>query len=448
MSFALNHGVWHAEALALDHLARRFGTPLLVYSQAALQQALGNWQSALRGTGPSGRLRQTRIHYAMKANSNLALVQWFVQQGCGLDIVSGGELERALLAGCPPERIIFSGVGKSRAEMRRALQVGIGCFNVESQAELAALNAVALTLGLRAPISLRINPDIDACTHPYIATGLHGNKFGIAHTEALASYLAVAALPGLRIVGIDCHIGSQITTVEPYQAALERLLDLVVALQAQGVVLAHINVGGGLGICYDQEAPPSAPQLWQTLWPILDARGFGDRCIYAEPGRSLVGNAAVCVGEVLYVKEGRMKNFCIVDMAMNDMPRPAMYEAYHRIEPVRASAGRTPLVCDVVGPVCESGDWLGRDRLLAVQAGDIVAMFGAGAYCMSMASHYNTRMRAAEVLVAGDQVSILRQRETLQQVLLPELHGTRFQSSQSAPPPAGLGNGQQQQANA
>jgi len=290
--------------------------------------------------------------------------------------------------------------------------VGIGCFNVESVAELDVLDEVARGMGLRAPVSLRVNPNVDAKTHPYISTGLKGNKFGIAHEAAVATYRHAAACAGLRVVGIDCHIGSQITQVEPYLDAMDRVLDLVEAVEAAGVHIGHIDFGGGLGIDYNGDQPPAADALWAQLLAKLDARGFGDRAIYIEPGRSLVGNAGVCLTEVLYLKPGDQKNFLIVDAAMNDLPRPAMYQAYHRIEPVKPREGEAPTTWDVVGPVCESGDWLGHDRALAVQPGDLLAVLSAGAYCMSMSSNYNTRGRAAEVLVDGERATVIRQRET------------------------------------
>lgn len=399
------HGELHLEDLSLGALARAHGTPLFVYSKAAMLQALGAYQRGLAG-------RPHLICYAMKANSSLAILQTLVRAGCGLDIVSGGELERALAAACPPERIIFSGVGKTRAEMRHALEVGIGCFNVESRAELAVLDEVARAAGRRARVSIRVNPDVDAQTHPYISTGLKDNKFGIAHDEVIDTYRQASACAGLEVVGIDCHIGSQITQAGPYLDALERVLDLVEAIERTGLRLKHIDFGGGLGIDYRGDTPPAADELWAKLLQRLDARGFGDRQIMIEPGRSIVGNAGVCLTEVLYQKPGEHKSFLIVDAAMNDLPRPAMYQAYHRIEPVRPRTDTAPLTWDVVGPVCESGDWLGRDRELAVQPGDVLAVLSAGAYCMSMASNYNTRGRAAEVLVDGSRATVIRQRET------------------------------------
>ena len=396
------------EDCRLADLARRFGTPLYVYARASMLAALAAYQRALVG-------RDHLVCYALKANSSLAVIQTFAHAGCGFDIVSGGELERVLAAGVPASKIVFSGVGKTRAEMRRALEVGVLCFNVESEAELGVLSQVAAGSGHTARVSLRINPDVDAGTHPYISTGLKGNKFGIAHERALACYLQAAALPGLDVVGIDCHIGSQITDTGPYLDALDRLLDLIEAIEARGIAIHHLDLGGGLGITYTDEAPPSAEVLVRSLLERVDARGHGRRKIMFEPGRSLVGNAGVLVSEVLYLKPGEQKNFCIVDAAMNDLMRPAMYQAWMGI--VACEKRHEPeVVCDVVGPICESGDWLGRDRSLAVRAGDFVAVLSAGAYSMSMASNYNTRGRAAEVMVSGDRVWLIREREQVSEL--------------------------------
>ena len=392
------------EDVRLQDLAQQHGSPLFVYSKAAMLASLGAYQRGFAG-------RKAQICYAMKANSSLAVLQVFARAGCGFDIVSGGELARVLTAGGDPARVIFSGVGKTRPEMRQALDAGIGCFNVESEAELDVLNEVALGAGKRAPVSIRVNPNVDPKTHPYISTGLKGNKFGIAHERTLATYQRAAALPGLKVVGIDCHIGSQITQESPYLDAMERVLDLVAAIEAAGIPLHHIDFGGGLGIDYHGEIPPAADALWTKLLAKLDARGYGDRQLMIEPGRSLVGNAGVCLTEVLYLKPGEQKNFCIVDAAMNDLPRPAMYEAYHQIVPLSPRSGAST-TWDVVGPVCESGDWLGRDRALNVQPGDRLAVLSAGAYCMSMASNYNTRGRAAEILVDGSKAQLIRRRET------------------------------------
>jgi diaminopimelate decarboxylase len=392
---------------ALDALATAHGTPLFVYSKASMLAALAGYQRGFSG-------RQVQICYAMKANPSLGVLQVFAQAGCGFDIVSAGELARALAAGAAPEKIIFSGVGKTQAEMRRALEVGIGCFNVESEAEIDVLNEVALSMGKRAPISIRVNPNVDPKTHPYISTGLKGNKFGIAHDRTLATYQRAHALSGLEIVGIDCHIGSQITDEAPYLETVDRMLELVESIEAAGIPIQHLDFGGGLGINYNGDTPPAAETLWQKMLQRLDARGFGQRKLMIEPGRSLVGNAGVCITEVLYLKPGEQKNFCIVDAAMNDLPRPAMYQAFHTIVPtVLRQSDQTELVYDIVGPVCESGDWIGRDRSLGVQAGQRLAVLSAGAYCMSMASNYNARPRAAELLIDGDQCHVIRRRETM-----------------------------------
>ena len=404
--FAYDNDVLCVDGLLLPELTQQYGTPLFVYSQNAMLAALAAYQRGLQG-------RDALICYAMKANSSLAVMQLFARADCGFDTVSAGEIQRALLVGAKPETIIFSGVGKTRAEMRFALETGIGCFNVESLPELDTLNAVALEMGRRAPISIRVNPDVDAKTHPYISTGLTGNKFGIAHTDVLAAYQYAARLPGLQVIGIDCHIGSPVTEAAPYLEAVERLLDLVQQVEAAGIPLHHIDLGGGLGIAYKDETPPAIDQLLQRMLERLDARGMGQRKIMLEPGRSLVGNAGVCVSEVLYIKPGAEKNFCIIDAAMNDLPRPAMYQAWHAIVPVQTTAQATPAVYDVVGPICESGDWIGRNRTLAVQSGDWLAVMSAGAYCMSMSSNYNSRGRAAEVLVANGTAHLIAERETL-----------------------------------
>lgn len=408
---AYQDGQLFVEKRKVATLAAEFGTPLFIYSKAWMLDALAAYQRGFAG-------RNAQICYAMKANSTLGVIQVFVQAGCGFDIVSGGDLERVLAAGGQANKIIFSGVGKTRAEMRRALQVGIGCFNVESEAELEVLNQVALEAGLLAPVSIRVNPNVDPQTHPYISTGLKGSKFGVAHERTVAAYQRAAALPGLNIVGIDCHIGSQIVDESPYLDAVDRMLDLVTNIEAAGIPIQHLDFGGGLGINYNGEIPPAADALWAKLLAKLDARGFGQRQLMIEPGRSLVGNAGICVSEVLYLKPGEQKNFCIIDAAMNDLPRPAMYQAHHAIINIANNRISTPeiarneLTYDVVGPVCESGDWIGRDRVLSVQQGDLLAVLSAGAYCMSMASNYNTRGRAAEVLVDGDQAHLIRARES------------------------------------
>jgi diaminopimelate decarboxylase len=403
---AYQNGQLYVEGVPVAELAREHATPLFVYSKASMLAALAAYQKGFAG-------RKAQICYAMKANSSLSILKLFAQAGCGFDIVSGGELERVLAAGGSPSKIIFSGVGKTRTEMRRALDLGIQCFNVESEEELDVLSQVAASIGGKAPVSIRVNPNVDAKTHPYISTGLKGNKFGIAHERAVAVYKHAASLPGLKVVGIDCHIGSQITTTAPYLDAMDRILDLVTAIEAAGVPIEHIDFGGGLGINYEGTPPPAADDLWTQLLAKLDARGFGQRHLMIEPGRSLVGNAGVCITEVLYLKPSEQKNFCIVDAAMNDLPRPAMYQAFHGIVPVQPRQGST-VTYEVVGPVCESGDWIGHDRDLNVQSGDFLAVLSAGAYCMSMASNYNTRGRAAEILVDGTQALLMRERETVQ----------------------------------
>jgi diaminopimelate decarboxylase len=392
------------EDCRLSDLAARFGTPLYVYSRTSMLEALAGYQRALAG-------RDHLVCYAMKANSNLAVLQTFADAGCGFDIVSGGELERVIAAGGDPAKVVFSGVGKTPTEMRRALEVGVMCFNVESEAELDVLSGVASRVGKTARVSLRVNPDVDAKTHPYISTGLKDNKFGIAHDRAVAAYARAAALPGLKVVGIDCHIGSQITETGPYLDALDRLLELIESVESRGLLIAHLDLGGGLGITYADEAPPAAETLVRALLDRIDARGHGHRKILFEPGRSLVGNAGVMLTEVLYMKPGEAKNFCVVDAAMNDLMRPAMYGAFMGMVAC-TQRDEAASVVDVVGPVCESGDWLGRDRSLAVHAGDIVAVLSAGAYGMSMASNYNTRPRAAEVMVSQSQAQLVRRRES------------------------------------
>ena len=408
--FAYRDNALFAEDVRVSEMARAHGTPLFIYSKAAMLSALASYQRGFAG-------RHAQICYAMKANSSLAVLQVFARAGCGFDIVSGGELERVQAAGGDVKKVIFSGVGKTRAEMRQALAAGIGCFNVESEAELDVLSQEAAAMKLRAPVSIRVNPNVDPKTHPYISTGLKGNKFGVAHEDALRIYQHAASLEGLQVVGIDCHIGSQITEVTPYLDAMDRVLDLVGVIEATGIALEHIDFGGGLGINYNDDTPPEADALWRQLLAKLDARGYGDKKLMIEPGRSLVGNAGICITEVLYLKPGEQKNFCIIDAAMNDLPRPAMYQAFHAIVPVdlhavQAESTAAAVTYDVVGPVCESGDWIGRDRILNVAAGDYLAVMSAGAYCMSMASNYNTRGRAAELLVEGDNARVIRARES------------------------------------
>jgi diaminopimelate decarboxylase len=411
-AFAHVDGVLHAEGVSAVSLAERFGTPLYVYSRAALTAAWQAYAGACAG-------RRASVHVAVKANSNLAVLNVFARMDAGFDIVSGGELARVLAAGGKAENTVFSGVGKTASEMREALAAGVKCFNVESIPELDRLNEVAGAVGKRAPVSLRVNPNVDAKTHPYISTGLKANKFGVAFDDARATYLAAAAMKHLEVVGIDCHIGSQITEVAPYLDAIDRLLELVEQIEADGLKIRHIDVGGGLGITYDNETPPDIGVFVRTVLDRIEARGHGHREVYFEPGRSLVGNAGVLLTQVEFLKPGVEKNFVIVDAAMNDLARPAMYEAYHAIEPV-VVRNAPKHVYDVVGPVCESGDWLGRERELAVEPGDLLAIRSAGAYGFVMSSNYNTRPRAAEVMVNGDQVHVVRAREDVGQLFAGE----------------------------
>jgi diaminopimelate decarboxylase len=404
--------LWLEDARLAD-LAALHGTPLYVYSRSAMRAALAPYQRALAG-------RRHLVCYAMKANSTLAVLQTFAAAGCGFDIVSAGELQRVLAVGAAPSQVVFSGVGKRRDELTFALETGVRCFNVESESELLLLSEIAAGSGRRAPVSLRVNPDVDAKTHPYISTGLRGNKFGVAHERAVAVYKKAAQLPGIDVVGIDCHIGSQVTDSAPYLAALERLLDLVEAVEREGIRLSHIDLGGGLGITYTDEAPPPADELIGAMLAHIDARGHGHREILIEPGRSLVGNAGVLLARVLVLKRGGERNFCIVDAAMNDLVRPAMYDAWMGIAPCTLR-DREPEVWDVVGPICESGDWLGRDRSLAVAEGDLLAVTSAGAYAMAMASNYNSRPRSAEVMVDGAAAHLIRRRETPEALYADEL---------------------------
>ena len=406
--FTYRAGKLHAESVALEDIANRFGTPCFVYSRAALQTALAEFQQACSRHGRP----DTLICYAVKANSNLAILNLFARAGSGFDIVSGGELERVLAAGGDAGKIVFSGVGKTAEEMRRALEAGILCFNAESESELLRLNAVAGAAGRKARVSLRVNPDVDPKTHPYISTGLKENKFGIEFGAAAAIYRKVAGLPHLTVVGIDCHIGSQLTETAPFIAALDKVLQLVDELAAAGIVLEHIDLGGGLGIRYQDETPPAVADYLAPLFARLAGR---KQTVMFEPGRHLVGNAGLLLTRVEYLKHGSDKNFAIVDAAMNDLMRPALYQAWHDIVPTtqREGAGRT---YDIVGPVCETGDWLGRERRLQLAEGDLLAVMSAGAYGMSMSSNYNSRGRAAEVMVDGAQAHLIRAREKTQEL--------------------------------
>ena len=400
-------GTLFAEGVSLRAIAERFGTPTYVYSRSAIAGAFAEFASAAAG-------RKALICYALKANSNLAVIELLARAGAGFDIVSEGELQRVLAAGGDAGRVVFSGVGKSEGEIRAALRAGVRCFNVESRSELQRLSDIASALGRRAPISLRVNPDVDAGTHPYISTGLRENKFGIAHDEAVDVYRFAAGLPGIEIAGIDCHIGSQITEIAPFLAALERLLELIRTLRDAGIRLSHLDLGGGLGISYDAEQPPERRAMLAAIFARIDEDPLARELeILFEFGRSIVGNAGLLLTRVEYLKHNGAKRFAIIDAAMNDLMRPALYDAFHRIVPV-TPRNAPDVVYDVVGPVCESGDWIGRDRALAIAEGDLLAVLSAGAYGMAMSSNYNTRPRAAEVLVDGTEPIEIRTRETIE----------------------------------
>lgn len=393
----------HFDQVSLAQLAKTYGTPLYVYSQTALTQAFNAYQQAFSKNQPL-------ICYAVKANGNLSVLKHFASLGSGFDIVSGGELARVLAAGGDASKVIFSGVGKSVTEIQDALSAGVLCFNVESLPELDRINAVAAQMGVKAPISLRINPDVDAQTHPYISTGLKENKFGIAFVDALQAYRHAASLDNLQIVGIDCHIGSQLIDLSPLTEALERLLVLVDQLEAEGIVLKHIDIGGGVGIVYKDEAQPDLQAYADSVARLLEGR---PQHLVMEPGRSLVGNAGVLLTTVEFVKQGETKNFVIVDAAMNDLMRPALYQAYHEVVAIEPRDDVATVLADVVGPICETGDFLAQNRQLAVVEGDVLAIQSAGAYASSMASNYNSRGKAAEVLVHEGQATLVRRRETV-----------------------------------
>ena len=408
--FTYQDGVLHAERVPLSRIATEHGTPTYVYSKAQLLENFAGYARPCAG-------RDALVCYAMKANSNLAILDLLARQGAGFDIVSGGELLRVIAAGGDPGKVIFSGVGKTAAEIALALEKGILCFNVESIPELHRINEVAGRMGKRAPISLRVNPNVDPKTHPYIATGLKASKFGVAFSDALDTYRTAAELPHLDVVGIDCHIGSQLLDDAPLLEALDKLIELIDALAAEGIHLHHVDVGGGLGIDYGtgEDSPVPISHYVERVFARVDAwraEKHGGRPIKVifEPGRSIVGNTGVLLMSVEFLKPGEEKNFCVVDAAMNDMARPTLYQAWMDVKPV-VQRDSSAVTYDLVGPVCESGDWLARDRALAVEPGDVLAMMAAGAYGFTMASNYNTRGRAAEVLVDGDQVHMIRKRE-------------------------------------
>lgn len=403
--FPLNNGEVHAEHVPLAKIAEQFSTPCYVYSRQALETSFRQFSAGLSKT-------DHLVCFAVKANPSLAILNLFARLGAGFDIVSGGELARVLAAGGDPAKVVFSGVGKTATEMRAALEAGIFCFNVESAEELERLNEVAAEMGRTAPVSLRVNPNVDAKTHPYISTGLKNNKFGVAYEDALRLYQHAATLSNIRIHGVDCHIGSQLTELSPFLDAFDRVLALVDQIEALGIAIQHIDIGGGIGICYADETPPDFAEYAAAILQKL-----GDRKVKLvfEPGRALVGNAGALLTTVEYLKHTEAKNFAIVDAAMNDLMRPALYDAYHEIVAVKPRETQVTTY-EVVGPVCESGDFLGHDRTLALQQGDLLAILSAGAYGMSMSSNYNTRPRAAEVMVDGDKVHLIRERETISQL--------------------------------
>lgn len=402
-TFHFKDNTLHAENVALNQITEAIGTPCYVYSKAALTQAFERFSAGFKDANHL-------VCFAVKSNPSLAILNLFAKLGAGFDIVSGGELARVIAAGGDPSKVVFSGVGKTADEMRAALEAGIFCFNVESASELVRLNDIAGYMGKIAPVSLRVNPNVDAKTHPYISTGLKNNKFGVAYEDALDIYLQAAAMPNIAIHGVDCHIGSQITELSPFLDAFDRVLALVEALEKNAIHIQHIDLGGGIGICYSDETPPEFTEYAKAMLAKLGKR---DIKLVFEPGRALVGNAGVLLTKVEYLKHTETKNFAIVDAAMNDLMRPALYDAYHAIEAVQPRVANTTNY-EIVGPVCESGDFLGHDRELALAEGDLLAIMSAGAYGMSMSSNYNTRPRAAEVMVDGDQFTVIRQREKVQ----------------------------------
>ena len=400
--FQMKNGELHAENFPLSKIAAEFGTPTYVYSKEALTSAFKRFDTGFEGT-------DHLVCFAVKSNPSLAILSLFAKLGAGFDIVSGGELARVIAAGGDASKVVFSGVGKTEAEMRSALEVGIFCFNVESASELDRLNSVAGSMNKIAPVSLRVNPNVDAKTHPYISTGLKNNKFGVAYEDALSLYQAAAKMPNIDIHGVDCHIGSQLTELSPFLDALDRVLALVDQLEAAGISIRHIDAGGGIGICYVDETPPDFAEYAKAMRQKMAGRKVK---LVFEPGRALVGNAGALLTKVEYLKHTEAKNFAIVDAAMNDLMRPALYDAYHDIVAVKESSSDAQ-VYEIVGPVCESGDFLGHDRKLALAQDDLLAVLSAGAYGMSMSSNYNTRPRATEVMVDGDKVYEIRKREEI-----------------------------------
>jgi diaminopimelate decarboxylase len=411
MAFAYRAGVLCAEEVSLEDIARRFGTPCYVYSRALIEVNFGRFSKALAG-------RPALIAYSVKANSNLAVLALMARLGAGFDIVSGGELARVLAAGGDLRKVLFSGIGKSEAEIEQALRAGILSLNIESEAELDRVDAIAARLGTRAPVAFRVNPDVDARTHPYISTGLKDDKFGIAYADAERLYREAARRPGIRIVGIGCHIGSQVTSAAPFVDAAARILELVARLDRDGIALEHIDLGGGFGIRYKDESPPRIDQFVEGTLGVLSGR---KETLIVDPGRAIVGEAGLLLTRIEYVKPGETKNFVIVDAAMNDLIRPALYDAWHEVRPVKETeSGATAGVYDVVGPVCESADFFAKQRRLAARPGDLLAIMSAGAYGMVMSSNYNSRPRPAEVMVAGASATLVREREKVDQLFAAE----------------------------
>lgn len=408
-TFNYKNGELHADHVAISQIAQTFDTPCYVYSKTALENAFKQFSAGFAGT-------DHLVCFAVKANPSLAILNLFAKLGAGFDIVSGGELARVIAAGGDPVKVVFSGVGKTEAEMRAALEAGIFCFNVESAAELTRLNQVAVSMNKVAPVSLRVNPNVDAKTHPYISTGLKNNKFGVAYEDALSLYQQASNMSNIEIHGVDCHIGSQLTELSPFLDALDRVLVLVDQLEAAGIAIRHIDAGGGIGICYSDETPPDFAAYAAAMRKKLDGRKV--KMVF-EPGRALVGNAGALITKVEYLKHTESKNFAIVDAAMNDLMRPALYDAYHDIVAVKPRT-EAAQVYEVVGPVCESGDFLGHDRTLSLVQGDLLTILSAGAYGMSMSSNYNTRPRAAEVMVEGDSFWCIRKRETIHELFAGE----------------------------
>ncbi|CAM9153073.1 diaminopimelate decarboxylase [Acinetobacter bereziniae] len=404
MSFSRIDGVLHAEQCSLDQLAMQYGTPLYVYSKATFEKHYLDMDKAFS-------FIDHQICFAVKSNSNLAVLNVLAKLGCGFDIVTGGELARVLAAGGDPSKIVFSGLGKQEEDIQKALEVGIACFNVESHAELDRIQNVAARLGQKAPISLRVNPDVDAKTHPYISTGLKENKFGIPSDVVFETYQYAASLPNLDVVGIDCHIGSQLTETQPFVDALDRIMMMIEQLKTLGIHLQHIDIGGGLGVTYKDETPPSVVEYAESMRPALEKLGLK---VYMEPGRSISANAGVLLTKVDLLKPTQHRNFAIIDAAMNDLIRPSLYEAWMDIQPVKSRTDVENKTWDIVGAICETGDFLGKARELALKENDYLAVLGAGAYGFVMSSNYNSRGRAAEVMVDGEQSHVIRKRESIE----------------------------------